>query len=356
MRNFRFLFLAIILAISGIHFEKANGQNAKAKKSKESKETKVCIAFYNLENLYDTIDDPNIDDQEFTPSSPAKWDGKRYHEKMVHLAEVIGQIGEEGTKDAPSMVGLAEVENLKVLEDLVSTPPLNKVGYKIIHYDSPDKRGIDVALLYQPKILKVTASKAIPVKIEGKDDFFTRDILQVTGIMKGMPVDIFVNHWPSRSKGQKETAPLRNAAADICFKSVRAILDKNPANGVIIMGDLNDDPVDESVIDHLKVKNNTDLVQEGDLYNPMWGLFSEKKGTLEYKGIWNLFDQIIISSSLVGNSPYGLNFLDADVFKRDWLAEKEGKYQGYPFRSYAGTNYLGGYSDHFPVFLYLGKN
>jgi len=323
--------------------------------SQGKKGNTITIAFYNLENLYDTIDDPVTDDAEFTPSGTYKWGSKRYYEKLSHLAKVISQIGDDQIMRGPALIGLAEVENKRVVEDLVNTPPLDKMSYKIIHYDSPDKRGIDVALIYQPKYFKVNGSKAIPFKITDKPEFFTRDILQVSGTLKGQLLYILVNHWPSRSKGQKETASLRDAAADLCMATVRNIQGIKPEAGIIIMGDLNDDPVDESVMTHLKIKTTQDNLATGDLYDPMWKLFQDGKGSLEYKGTWNLFDQIIVSSSLMDNSLHGYHFSKADVFKRDWLVEKEGKYQGYPFRTFAGTNYMGGYSDHLPVYIYLDK-
>jgi len=323
--------------------------------SQVKKSNSIIIAFYNLENLYDTIDDPLTDDTEFTPSGPSKWDSKRYFEKLSHLAKVISQIGDEGVSGGPAMIGLAEVENKQVIENLITTAPLDKMGYRIVHYDSPDKRGIDVAFLYQPKIFKYKESKIFPLKISGKDDFFTRDILQVFGTVKGQPLYILVNHWPSRSKGQKETAPLREAAADLCLSIVKDIQKVQPDAGIIVMGDLNDDPVDESVMNHLKVKTSSESLSMSDLYDPMWKLFKEGKGTLEYKGIWNLFDQIIVSSTLTADTSHGYYFYKADVFKKDWLVETGGKYDGYPFRSYAGTNYLGGYSDHLPVYIYLDK-
>ena len=269
---------------------------------------------------------------------------------------MISQIGDDSIHSSgPVIVGLAEVENKQVVEDLISTPPLDKMGYRIVHYDSPDKRGIDVALIYQEKIFKVTGSHPVPLKIEGKDDFFTRDILFVKGILKGQPICVLVNHWPSRTKGQNETAPLRNAAADLCLKSVKEVQQMNREAGIIVMGDLNDDPVDESVIKHLEVKTEATNLSTGDLYDPMYALFKNGKGTLEYKGKWNLFDQIIISSVFMKQTGNYYKFYKADVFKKEWMLEKEGKYKGNPFRTYAGTSYLGGYSDHLPVYLLLRK-
>ena len=324
--------------------------------SQGKKNNNITIGFYNVENLFDTIDDPVTDDQEFTPSGSGKWDSGRYKIKLEHLAEAIFVIGNEQMTGAPVMVGLAEVENKQVVEDLVSTPPLAKMGYKIIHYDSPDKRGIDVALIYRSSLFKVTGSKAIPLRIEDKPDFFTRDILQVSGTLDGQPLVIMVNHWPSRTKGEKESAPLRNAAGDLCRSLFDSIQKEKPGTAVIIMGDFNDDPINESLMDHLKTIVMQDSLKKRDLFNPMWALFEDGLGSLAYKGKWNLFDQIIISSSLMekGNKRY--QFYKAGVLKSKMLLEQEGQYAGYPFRSYAGSTYLGGYSDHLPAFISLVRN
>jgi translation initiation factor 2 beta subunit (eIF-2beta)/eIF-5 len=325
-------------------------------KSQGKKNNIITIGFYNVENLFDTIDDPVTDDQEFTPSGSNKWDSRKYKVKLERLAEAIFMIGSEQVADAPAIIGLAEVENKQVVQDLVSTPPLAKMGYKIIHYDSPDKRGIDVALIYRSSVFKVTGSKAIPLKIEDKPDFLTRDILQVSGTLDGQSLVVMVNHWPSRTKGEKESAPLRNAAADLCRSLFDSIQKEKPGTGVIIMGDFNDDPINESLMDHLKTIVIQDSLKKGDLFNPMWALFEDGIGSLAYKAKWNLFDQIIISASLTGKGKKRYHFYKADVLKSKMLLEQEGQYAGYPFRSYAGSNYLGGYSDHLPAFIYLVRN
>jgi hypothetical protein len=324
--------------------------------SQGRKGSTITIGFYNLENLYDTIDDPTTDDQEFTPSGSDKWDSKRYKVKLEHLAEAISQIGGELVKDGPVMVGLAEVENEQVVEDLISTPPLRSMGFRVIHYNSPDKRGIDVAFIYKPSIFKVTESKAIPLKINDKPDFFTRDILQVSGTLDGQPLVILVNHWPSRTKGEKESMPLRNAAADLCRSIFDSIQNGKPGTGVIIMGDFNDDPFNESLMNHLMTRSSPENLKKGDLYNPMWSLYEEGVGSLAYKGKWNLFDQIIVSASLVEKNKKRYCFYKAGVMKNKMLLEQEGQYAGYPYRSYAGNNYLGGYSDHLPACIYLVRN
>jgi hypothetical protein len=314
----------------------------------------VCVAFYNLDNLFDTIDDPKVDDAEFTPNGSGKWDSERYYTKLSHLAEVISRIGDEYTKNGPVFIGVSEMENRQVLEDLVHTPPLKSIGYDIVHFDSPDKRGIDVALLYQQKLFRVRSTKTHTLRM-ADTSFHTRDILQVDGLLDGELVHVLVNHWPSRSGGEQESVFKRNAAADNCLSAVKAIYKDEPDARIIIMGDLNDDPVDESLIKHLKVKTKPEDVKPGDLFDPMWQLLRDGVGSIAYQDTWNLFDQIIVSSALMDKNSGGYRFLKAKVFNKPFLIQKEGAYKGYPFRSYGGGIYMGGYSDHFPVYMFLVK-
>lgn len=323
---------------------KAQGKQAKI----------VCVAFYNLENLFDTIDDPKTDDAEFTPGGSGRWDTQRYNTKLANLAKVISQIGDEYSKNGPVFIGVSEVENRNVVEDLIHTPPLKSMGYDLVHYDSPDARGIDVALLYQPKIFKVKSSSVHPLRM-ADTNFRTRDILQVDGLLDGELVHVLVNHWPSRSGGEAESVFKRDAAADLCLSVVQNIYKEEPGARIIIMGDLNDDPVDESLIKHLKIKTKPENVKPGDLFDPMWQLFHDGFGSLAYMDNWNLFDQIIVSSSLMDKNSGDYRFLKARVFKKDFIIQKEGQYAGYPFRTYGGGVYQGGYSDHLPVYLFLVK-
>ena len=322
----------------------------------QGKQAKVlCVAFYNLENLFDTIDDPRTNDDEFTPKGASQWNSKRYYTKLSHLAEVISQIGDEYTKNGPVFIGVSEVENRAVVEDLAHTPPLKSMGYDIVHFDSPDRRGIDVALLYQPKLFQVKSTKTHTLRLPNDTSFRTRDILQVDGLLDGELVHVLVNHWPSRSGGEIESAPKRDAAADLCLAAVKAIYKDEPDARIIVMGDLNDDPVDESLMKHLKIKTKPENVSQGDLFDPMWQLFRDGIGSLAYRDSWNLFDQIIVSSALMDKKSEGYRYLKARVFNKKFLVEKEGPYEGYPFRTYSGGIYTGGYSDHFPVYLFLVK-
>ncbi|MGA2823441.1 MAG: endonuclease/exonuclease/phosphatase family protein [Bacteroidales bacterium] len=345
----RFSIYAVFLLFPLLTFQHT-AINAQGKQAKI-----VCIAFYNLENLFDTVHDPNIDDLEFTPTGSGRWDSKRYYTKLSHLAEVISQIGDEYIKNGPVFIGVSEVENRAVVEDLVHTPPLKSMGYDIVHFDSPDRRGIDVALLYQPKLFHLKSTKTHTLKMPNDTGFRTRDILQVDGFLDEELVHVLVNHWPSRSGGEKESVPKRDAAADLCLTVVKEIYKDEPDAKIIVMGDLNDDPVDESLMKHLKIKTKPENVSQGDLFDPMWQLFRDGVGSLAYRDSWNLFDQIIVSSALMDKKSDGYRYFKAKVFNKKFLVEKDGPYAGYPFRTYSGGVYTGGYSDHFPVYLFLVK-
>lgn len=341
-RELVILFVIIIIAIFPL-----SGRS-------QQKNVKVaCVGFYNLENLFDTIKSPDTDDTEFTPAGTSQWNTKKYLTKLNHLALVISRIGEEYSKGGPMAMGLSEVENRKVVEDLVHTPPLDKSNYRIVHYDSPDRRGIDVAFIYRTGQMKVLESRPIRFSIPSEPGFFTRDILLVKGTFDGDTLYFMVNHWPSRSKGETETAYLRNAAADLCRKTADSIMNIHPDARIVIMGDLNDDPTNASLMDHLKVKVKPETTAKGDLYNPMWKLFRDGAGSLAYRDSWNLFDQLVISSPLLDKHSGKYYYLAAKIFRQNFLLQKDGQYAGYPYRTYAGGVYAGGYSDHLPVYLIL---
>lgn len=323
--------------------------------AQEKKFKVATIAFYNLENLFDTIDTPDKRDTEYTPQGEKKWDSKKYFSKIKNMSEAISRIGFDLTKTAPAIIGVSEIENRAVLEDLVNTPALKKYNYKIVHYESPDKRGIDVALLYQSSIFEVKNSISATLKIKGRNNFFTRDQLVVSGELDGETINIIVNHWPSRYGGEKNSRPNRNAAADLTRSLADSLMriDKNAK--IIIMGDLNDDPVNESLIKHLKAKKSKEDTKQGDLFNTTYPLFKKGIGTLAYRDNWNLFDQIIISYPLIGNDKSSFKYYKTNVFNKDFLKRESGRYKGYPKRTHGGGVYLNGYSDHFPIYMYLIK-
>ncbi len=311
----------------------------------------VCVAFYNIENLFDTIDSPDTDDKEFLPNGPNQWNTNKYSIKLKNMAEVIGQIGDEFVTGGPSIIGLAEVENRIVLEDLINTPPLKGKGYGIVHFDSPDNRGVDVALIYKYRDFKVLNAAAIPLRIKDNPKFRTRDQLVVSGILYGDTLHIIVNHWPSRRSGPE----FRAAAASLTRRITDSLLALQPHAKIIIMGDLNDDPTDPSITQFLKAKGSKKDLGPGELFNPMVELFKKGVGSLAYRDAWNLFDQIIVSEPLVQKKAKGYYLYATRIFSKPFLFNKEGQYAGYPFRTFAGGAWVGGYSDHLPSFIILRK-
>ncbi|MFP4023868.1 MAG: endonuclease/exonuclease/phosphatase family protein [Thiohalospira sp.] len=322
----------------------------------QQKQYKVAtVAFYNLENLFDTLDTPDKNDVEYTPEGSINWNSKKYYTKLKNMAEVISQIGSDLTGTPPAIVGVCEVENQQVLEDLVEQPQLKPYNYEIIHYESPDRRGIDVAFLYQSAVFEVTNSVSAELTIEEMDDFYTRDQLVVSGILDGDKLNFVVNHWPSRYGGEAKSRPLRNAAAKLTRSLVDSIINLDSDAKVLVMGDFNDDPIDESLIEYLDAKKSEQKTRPGDLYNPYYDMHKKGFGTLAYRDQWNLFDQIIVSNTLLGKDKSSFKLYQAKIFSKDFLKRETGRYKGYPFRTYVAGIYLGGYSDHFPVYVFLIK-
>lgn len=318
----------------------------------------AIIGFYNLENLFDTIDNPMVDDNEFSPNGPRRYNGTIYKDKLTKLATVISQMGTEVNPDGPAILGVAEVENDTVLNDLVHHPLLEKRGYRIIHYDSKDARGIDVGFLYNPKYFTPAKSDKLFVQLPtgSKDAYFTRDVLWVTGKFDGETIHIYVNHWPSRSGGEKRSEPGRKAAAQVCRNHMDSIarLEKNPK--VLVMGDLNDDPVNKSVSEVIGAKGDKNEVGPGGMYNPWVDLYKKGYGTLAYQDAWGLFDQILMSKPWLSNDQTGFFLSGPRIFNKEYMVENKGRYKGYPMRTWDGLTYRGGYSDHFPTYLIMLKH
>lgn len=316
------------------------------------------VAFYNLENLFDIYDDPNINDEEFTPSGRKKWTEDKYNEKLSNLARVISELATEITPDGAAVIGVCEIENRKVLEDLVKQPAIAHRNYKIVHFDSQDRRGIDVAFLYQEKYFKPEGAQPYPVDM--KDDngnvMFTRDILHVYGKLDGHHMNFLINHWPSRRGGQKASAPRRNDSAKKNKEISDSLLMNNPAGGIVVMGDFNDDPDNESMAKYLGAQSDkSKALKSKDFYNPYHEIFKRGFGTLAYRDTWSLFDQIVVSSNLLDDSKENYYFHKAVVFNKPYLLQKTGQYKGYPFRTFDFDNYVSGYSDHLPVYILLVK-
>ena len=328
--------------------------------SQEKKAYKVnTIAFYNLENLFDTENDPLTYDDDRTPDGKDHWTEEIYQDKLKNMAKVMAEIGADVSGNTPTIIGVCETENRKVLEDLVNQETLVEQDYGIIQFDSPDRRGIDVALLYKKKLFTPTHYKAKELLIYDDNDkskrVFTRDQLVVSGMLDGEKIHLIVNHWPSRSGGEKRSRSKRIKAAKLNRQIIDSIFSDEPYAKIITMGDFNDDPTSPSVKDHLNAQRESNGMQMRELFNPMEDLAKQGYGSLAYRDSWNLFDQIIISTELTKKDFSSYRFYKAGIYNKTYLVNAHGRYKGYPYRSFASGSYTGGYSDHFPVYIYLVK-
>ena len=317
---------------------------------KRKRKNLYTLAFYNLENLFDAEDNEQTLDDDFTPNGFKRWTPKRYTEKLAKLSKTIFEIGKGTNKYPPVLIGVAEAENRAVLQDLIKKEPLAGVPYDVVHYESPDERGIDTALIFHQKYFEILDSEPIPLIIKNLDGArdTTRDILYVHGKLNGEEVHVFVNHWPSRRDGSDSTEYKRISAAAVILKKLKEIETNYLNPNFIIMGDFNDDPKSASI---------QKLVSNSGLYNPMEKLHAPKlRGSANYKRSWSLFDQIIISHNFFNYQKGSHSFDKANIYDDQSLKEYKGKYKGNPFRTYAGSKYLGGYSDHFPVYITLKYN
>lgn len=310
------------------------------------------VAFYNLENMFDTIHDVGKNDYEYLPDGRAKWDSMKYKAKLKNMSTILGMLATDKLPMGPTIIGVSEVENRRVLEDLLKQPALADRGYKIIHYEGPDKRGIDCAFFYNPKQFHLNHAKLAPYVYLNDTVHKTRGFLIADGYLADEHVDFIVNHWPSR--GAPSSA--RERAGEQVRVLKDSLLSEDPNAKIIIMGDMNDDPMDKSMSVSLGAKREKSEVGAHDLYNPWWNLLVKKGvGSLEYRGKWNLFDQIVFTGNLLGSDRSTLKFYKNEVFMRDFMFQQEGRYKGYPKRTQAGGVWLNGYSDHLPTLIYLIK-
>ena len=316
------------------------------------------IAFYNLENLFDTINDPNKFD-EASPIMEMSFNRQDvYQKKVKNMARVISEIGAEVANNSPAIIGVAEVENRDVLEDLANDPALIEKDYGIVHFDSPDARGIDVALLYQKSLFIPTSKSNHELKIYDdatRERIYTRDQLLVTGMLEGEEIHIIVNHWPSRRGGEARSRPKRVAAAQLNKRIIDSLQAIDPYAKIFTMGDLNDDPTNASVKKVLKAERDKENVKLKGIYNPMANMFKKGLGTNAYRDAWSLFDQILFTKPLLEKDYSSFRFYKAGIFNKQYLTNKKGRWKGYPWRSFADGGFSGGYSDHFPVYVYLIK-
>lgn len=379
--------------------------NAKAQNKYQS----ATVAFYNVENLFDTIKSvgyidgnlpfnnqkyhiqipekdilnyeheefkqaytyenikgkkiirPLVLQEEFLPNGNKKWNTEKYFQKINNISSVISQLGQDITGDAPVIIGLCEIETREILEDIANSKTLKKYGYGIVHFNSFDARGVDTGLLYQKSRFKVINAEPHPIYLYNKDGQrkYTRDILQVTGLLDGEEITFLVNHWPSRSGGEKTSQPFRLEAAKVMLGIFEDIKSKNPDAKIIAMGDFNDDPTSASIKNTFnpvgEIKNTT----KDNYYDPMIPLFKKGIGTLSYRDAWNLFDQFISTSSLTTKDKdySSYKIYKTEVYNKDYLKAKEGLYKGSPNRMWSGNTYkANGYSDHFPVYTILLKD
>lgn len=319
---------------------------------------KVAVGFYNLENLFDTIHDAGKNDSSFLPKGNYRWTTEKYHLKLKHLARVLSEMGTDSVDEGCAVIGVAEAENARVLDDLCREAPFadHKMKYEII--EGPDYRGIDCALLYDPNVLKVENTRLVPyVQVLAKDsNYHTRGFFIVSGRMMDEHVAFVVNHMPSRFSDEF----YRKLGARQLRTVVDSLLRDDPKVKLFVMGDMNDDPMDESMAIDLGAKRYSFEVRKPtDLYNPWWNTLVDGKGTLEYMGRWNLFDQIILSRSLIDHRPSpkykSLTFSGHQVFCREYMLEPDGPFKGTPWRTLVGPRWLKGYSDHLPTIVYLKK-
>ena len=315
------------------------------------------IAFYNVENLFDTINDPKKFDDDRTPSGRDNYTSSIYWDRIDKLSKVIAEIGSDDTNMSPVIIGLCEVENSHVLEDLVASEKLRPERYGIVHFESPDERGIDVALLYRKQYFKPISESTHNLFITNSHNYerdYTRDQLLVSGLLEGELFHIIVNHWPSRSGGQAQSEPKRIAAAKLNRKLIDSLQRIDSLAKIITMGDFNDDPNNASIKTVLNGKEKKHEVRKNiGLYNPMASMFRQGFNTLAYRDWLNLFDQIIFTQPLLKKEYDSYRFYKAGIYNKRYLTNQKGRHKGYPLRSYEYRNYQGGYSDHFPVYIYL---
>lgn len=313
-----------------------------------------CIGFYNLENLFDTINDPTINDEQFLPKGGYKWTGRKYESKLKRMSYAISKIGIDVSPVGPVVLGVSEIENTGVLNDLVAQPALKDRNYQVVHIDGPDRRGVDVGLLYNPSYFTVTNVVSHPYRTDDPD-FFTRDQLAVSGYLQGEKVHFIVIHWPSRWGGEKRSRPLRVGAAKVTRSICDSIYATDKDAKIMIMGDFNDDPYNEACAVTLNAKKDKKDVKKHGLYNPLWQYLDKGIGSLAYNNNWNLFDMILLSEPLANAPREELSFWRAEIFNKSFLLQQEGAYKGHPLRTHSRGVWTNGYSDHLPVIVYLVK-
>lgn len=340
--------------------------SASAQKTQQN----YVIGFYNLENLFDIYDDPVKNDNEFLPEGKNKWTQAKYEKKLHNMAKVIRSMA-DNNKRWHTILGISEIENRLVIEDLVSQPEIADANYQIVHYDSPDRRGVDVALLYKPDQFTYLDSESIPFDFNSDIDFSdtdtsyfkTRDILMVHGLIAGEHFAFYVAHLPSRVGGKGGN--LRSRGAEIIYNHSREMEAKYPGIKIVAMGDMNDNPTDDSMAKYLHGQERLENVTPTEFFSPYISMLKAGYGSLCYQGVWSIYDLELVNYNLAhapnggfkiqpvtknhGKEYYGV------VFKRPWMTTQKGQYKGYPFRTFSNGAFVGGYSDHYPTYIVVGK-
>ncbi len=328
--------------------------------AQEKKKFKIhTVAFYNLENLFDTINDQTKFDERSPIMEIKNNRSEIYKKKVENMARVIADIGSEVSRNTPALIGICEIENKQVLFDVANDPQLINKDYGIVHYESPDVRGIDVALMYQKALFTPINTSSHTIKIyndETRERVHTRDQLLVSGKLEGEMIHLIVNHWPSRSGGEERSRPKRIAAAKGNKRLIDSLQSIDPYAKIFVMGDLNDNPTNESVKGVLKAERNRKKVGLKGIFNPYENMFRKNGlGTTAYRDSWSLFDQIMFTKPLLEKDYSSLRYYKSGIYNKAYLTNKKGRWKGYPLRSFADGGFTNGFSDHFPVYVYLIK-
>lgn len=353
MKKLIFISIAVFCCLSSCKSPQTATSNHSVVKDMSSAKYDLRIVTYNVENLFDTKDDPNKIDDDFLPWGMYKWNQDRYNIKLKRIFKVLSNVSEW---EYPGIIALTEVENRSVLEDLINATPFSESDYGIIHEESPDARGIDVALLFRRSLFRPISHENMLVSNKNDSTFKTRDILYVQGIVnKEDTLHFFVAHFPSRRGGEAESEPKRVLAASILRAKCDSILIHQPLAKIIITGDFNDDPSNTSMQQTIRGKASLEEMQEGDFYNMMFPMYKKGYGTYKFQSSWNMLDQFIISPALLDNESEVYSTIHSvSIFQPDWLSVNDDANPGMkPSRTYSGPNYLGGYSDHYPIYMDL---
>ena len=325
------------------------------------------IGFYNLENLFDIYDDPAKNDNEYLPDGANQWTQAKYEKKLANMAHVIKSMAEDNGR-YHTILGVSEIENRMVLEDLVAQPEIADANYQIVHYDGPDRRGVDVALLYKPEQFTFIESESIPFTFEGSEIDFsdidtgwfrTRDILMVHGTIAGEHFAFYVMHLPSRTGGKGGN--LRSRGAEIAYRHSLKMMEKYPGIKIVAMGDMNDDPFDESMAVYFHGREKMEDVGQEDFFNPFYKMVKDGMGSLCYQGQWSIYDQVLVNHALAFAPAGGLKLMQINkgywgrIYKKRFMMSQSGQYKGYPLRTFSNGSFISGYSDHYPTYIVITK-